>query len=72
MDVILNLIQSLGFPSAMCIGLCYYIKYITDKNSSDLEGIRESYRTEMKEIRDSIIQTKEVLLELTLLLRKEK
>lgn len=42
MDIV-QLISSLGFPIAACIGMAWYVKYQTDTNKKELKEIREMY-----------------------------
>lgn len=42
MDIV-QLISSLGFPVAACIGMAWYVKYQTDANKKELKEIREMY-----------------------------
>jgi hypothetical protein len=54
MDAILTAIGSFGFPVVMCIVVCFYVKYIIDKNSEQLEHITEQHREETKEMTKAI------------------
>lgn len=52
MDVqsILQAITTVGFPIVCCLGLGWYIKYVTDRNREDINKITELHRTEMSEM----------------------
>ena len=42
MDWLFELINSTVFPIAMCIILCYFVKYTTDENNKKLEKMTEA------------------------------
>ena len=50
MNEVLQIINTVGFPIAMCIFLCWYVKDTTDKNRNEIEKINEEHRQEVKEI----------------------
>lgn len=52
MDVqsILQAITTVGFPIVCCLGLGWYVKYVTDRNREDINKITELHRTEMSEM----------------------
>lgn len=50
MPDILNLIQTLGFPTAVCIFLAYYIKTQNDKYREDVEKLNTQYREDVQRI----------------------
>ena len=41
-----SLISSIGFPIVACIAMGYYVKYITDKNNSNIACMTEAHKTE--------------------------
>ena len=43
MDGIVQIITTVGFPIAACIGMAWYVKYQTDSNKSDIKEMRETY-----------------------------
>ena len=51
LNLIISLVQQLGFPVAVAILSFWYIKYREDKNDEKMEHLRESYETEQKETR---------------------
>lgn len=51
LQLILQLIQQLGFPVAVAILAFWYIKYREDKNDERMEKLRESYENEQRETR---------------------
>lgn len=60
---IVQLISTLGFPIVCCLGLGWYVKYVTDKE-------REERLTMQKEHRDEIAQVTTALNNNTLALQK--
>lgn len=53
-ESILTAIGSFGFPIVMCIVVCFYVKYIIDKNTEQLDKITSEHRTEVKEMTEAI------------------
>lgn len=51
---ILSAIGSFGFPIVMCIVVCFYVKYIIDKNSEQLNEITKEHKTEVTEMTKAI------------------
>lgn len=60
---VVQLISTLGFPIVCCLGLGWYVKYVTDKE-------REERLTMQKEHRDEIAQVTTALNNNTLALQK--
>lgn len=60
---IVQLISTLGFPIVCCLGLGWYVKYVTDKE-------REERLTMQKEHREEIAQVTTALNNNTLALQK--
>ena len=54
METILTAIGSFGFPIVMCIVVCFYVKYIIDKNNEQLEKITLRHQEESKEMTKAI------------------
>ena len=42
MEWVFELINSTVFPIAMCIILCYFVKYTTDENNKKLDKMTEA------------------------------
>lgn len=42
MDWIFELVNSTVFPIAMCIILCYFVKYTTDQNNNKIDKMTEA------------------------------
>lgn len=43
MGDIAQLIATVGFPIAACIGMAWFVKYQTDSNKAELKEMREVY-----------------------------
>lgn len=54
MNDILTAVQTIGFPIVCCIGLGYYVKYMTDKNKDEIDKINELHREEMKSLAEAL------------------
>ena len=53
-NTIIQSIGTLGFPIVMCIVVCFYVKYIIDKNAEQIEKISTQHREETKEMTKAI------------------
>ena len=51
---IVTLIQSVGFPIAMCGVMAWYVKYTEDRHREDRNGQNERHAKEMKEVSDAL------------------
>lgn len=49
-----NIISTVGFPIAACIGLAWFCKYMIDQNNKHIEKMFEMYDNANKENRDAI------------------
>lgn len=54
MNGVLTAVQTVGFPIVCCIGLGYYVKYMTDKNKDEIDKINELHREEMKSLAEAL------------------
>lgn len=54
LNVIMTLIGSLGFPIVACIGLGWYVKYMTDTNRSDMTELRKEHKDEMTKMTEAL------------------
>lgn len=41
MNEVIQLVNTVGFPIAGCIALCYYIKYLTDQHTKEIDSLRK-------------------------------
>lgn len=53
-QAIINVVQSLGFPIAMCIGACVFIKYQFDTNNKNLEELRKEHKEEVSKMTEAL------------------
>lgn len=51
---IATLLGSYAFPVIACIGMAWYVKYITDKNSQETAKLNEQHTTIMLVYKDEI------------------
>ena len=51
---IATLLGSYAFPIVACLGMAWYIKYITDKNSQETSKLNEQHTTIMLAYKDEI------------------
>lgn len=49
-----TIIGNYAFPIVACFAMAYYVKYITDKNSSTVDKLNEQHKTEMLAYKDEI------------------
>lgn len=54
MNEIVQIISTLGFPIAMCVGACFFIKYQFDTSNKQMEDIRKDHKEEIKALKDSL------------------
>jgi hypothetical protein len=54
MNEIIQIISTLGFPIAMCVGACFFIKYQFDTSNKQMEDIRKDHKEEIKALKDSL------------------
>lgn len=47
---VVSLIQTVGFPIAMCGLMSWYVKYISDKNREQITAEREAHKEEMNDV----------------------
>ena len=73
-NLIISVIQQLGFPVAVAILAFWYIKYREDKNDEKMERLRESYEQEQRETRqihkDETMKLTEAINNNTLIITK--
>lgn len=61
MDIVINLIQTIGFPFAACVFLAYYIKTQNEEYREDVKQITEKYETAIDKFSQSIDKNTKVL-----------
>lgn len=71
MGDIANIISSMGFPIAMCVLMCYYIKYTQDNYRKDINDLNEKHKEESTRLVQAINNNTLVIKELSERLNKE-
>lgn len=70
MDTAVSLISSLGFPIVCCLGLAWYVKYITDKHEKEIETLSKSHEKQTSDLKKSFDKNTEVLSELVFIMKR--
>jgi hypothetical protein len=71
MGEISQLISSIGFPIAMCVLMCYYIKYTQDNYRTDINNLNEKHKEETTNLVQAINNNTLVIKELSERLNSE-
>lgn len=53
-QAIISVVQSLGFPIAMCIGACVFIKYQFDTNNKNVAELRQEHKDEVSKMTEAL------------------
>lgn len=53
-NAVIQAISTIGFPIVMCIVVCFYVKYLIDKNAEQLQLMTDKHREESKEMTTAI------------------
>ena len=67
-----QLISSIGFPIAMCVLMCYYIKYTQDNYRTDINNLNEKHKEESTKLVQAINNNTVVIKELSERLNKDE
>lgn len=67
-----QLISSIGFPIAMCVLMCYYIKYTQDNYRTDINNLNEKHKEETSSLIQAINNNTVVIKELSERLNKDE
>lgn len=54
MNDIVQAISTLGFPIAMCVGACFFIKYQFDTSNKQMEEMRKEHKEEVANMSKAI------------------
>lgn len=54
MNDLISVISSVGFPVVACIGLGWYVKYITDNNNKEVAEMRKEHQDEISKVTDAL------------------
>ena len=58
---VVTIIQTVGFPIAMCVAMGWYVKYTEDKHREDRNGQNERHAKEMETVNKAIDNNTEAL-----------
>lgn len=50
MTELINAIQAYGFPIVACIGMAWYVKYITDENNHRMDILNSDHKEEVTKL----------------------
>lgn len=59
---------SYGFPIAACVAMAWYVKYMSDKHSTELSEVHEKHQEEMHSVTEALNNNTMILKELKTLL----
>ena len=71
MNDVTNLISTLGFPIAMCVGACFFIKYLFDTFTKQITEMQREHKEEVKSMNTAIENNTLILTKLCEKLDKE-
>jgi hypothetical protein len=54
MNDVVQIVSTLGFPIAMCIGACFFIKYLFDSFTKQQEELRKEHREEVAKMTEAL------------------
>lgn len=54
MNDVVQIVSNLGFPIAMCLGACFFIKYLFDTFTKQQEEMRKEHREEVSKLQTSL------------------
>ncbi len=63
MEVVLTIIQTVGFPAMVAIMCGWYIKYREDKNDQKLEKLNSEHHEEVRALTDVMTEQKTAYIE---------
>lgn len=64
MDIV-TIIQTVGFPIAACVGMAWYVKYITDQHNAQMDKLTDTYQESISEIKNAVENNTIVMTRLT-------
>lgn len=70
-ETIVQIVQSVGFPIAMCIAMGAYVKYTEDKSREERLEMQAQHAEEMGAVKDALANNTAALQELTTTMKKE-
>lgn len=54
MSDIVTIISSVGFPIVACLGLGWYVKYMTDSNNKEVAEMRKEHTEEIGKVTEAL------------------
>lgn len=71
MSDVTTLISTLGFPIAMCVGACFFIKYLFDTFTKQITEMQKEHKEEVRSMNTAIENNTLILTKLCEKLDKE-
>lgn len=71
MNDVVNIITTVGFPIAMCLGMMWYVKYITDQHRIDRLESDKMHKEAIAQVTEALNNNTLVLQKLCTLVGKE-
>ncbi len=71
MSDVSTLISTLGFPIAMCVGACFFIKYLFDTFTKQITEMQKEHKEEVQSMNTAIENNTLILTKLCEKLDKE-
>lgn len=53
-NTITQVITSVGFPIAMCCAMGWYVKYISDRHSAEIQQLNKQHQEEMEQVTEAL------------------
>ena len=53
-NAIIQMITTVGFPIVMCGAMAWYVKYISDRHSQEVQQLNEQHQGEMKQVTEAL------------------
>ena len=51
---LIQAISTVGFPIVMCGAMSWYVKYISDRHSKEVQQLNEQHQEEMKQVTEAL------------------
>lgn len=51
---IVTIVTSVGFPIVACGAMAWYVKYISDRHSKEVQQLNEQHQEEMKQVTEAL------------------
>ena len=72
MNDVVQIISTLGFPIAMCVGACFFIKYLFDTFTKQISDMQKEHKEETVSMKTAIENNTLVLTKLCEKLDREE